>query len=296
MALVRQIKNALAPLIKRLYWIPDKYFLSMVYFIKYHRKLNLKNPQRFTEWMQWYKINDRNPIMLNCTDKYKVRQYVESKGLGQYLNELYQVSRSAQDIDFKSLPEKFVIKTTDGGNGDNVFICRNKSLINKNEVISLINSWQNKHYELLTREWAYTGASDSKVIVEKYLEDKSNLDGSIDDYKFLCFNGKFKVLWIDRGRYSNHRRGFWNEDLVFMNHITIDYPTFDIEPSLPCNIQEMVKVAEKLSEDFQFARVDLYNISGRIIFGEITFYPFGGFGNYNPDSFDFELGSYFVKI
>lgn len=129
MTFVRKIKNVLAPVVKSLYWIPDRYFLSFVYFIKYHRKLNLKNPKRFTEWMQWYKMTERDPRMLDCTDKYKVRAYVESKGLGRYLNELYQVHKSIYEIDINTLPEEFIIKTTDGGNGDNILIVRDKSLI-----------------------------------------------------------------------------------------------------------------------------------------------------------------------
>lgn len=289
----RRIKNALTPVVKSLYWIPDRYFLSVIYFIKYYRKLHLKNPKRFTEWMQWYKINARNTIMLECTDKYKVRNYVERKGLSHILNELYQIKNSAANIDFSSLPNKFVIKTTDGGNGDNVFICRDKSIIDENNVVKLISSWNNKHYERYTREWAYIGATDSNVIVEKLLEDKTNSDASIDDYKFLCFNGKFKILWVDKGRYSDHHRGFWDSNLRFLSEVESVYPKFSTEPQLPSNIKEMINIAEKLSEDFQFARVDLYNINGNITFGEITFYPHGGYMEFIPDSFDFELGSYF---
>ena len=233
--------------------------------------------------------------MLECTDKYKVRAFVKRKGLGKYLNELYQVKDSAKEIDFSDLPDRFVIKTTDGGNGDNVFVCRDKTKLNEDETVNLIASWKNKHYERYTREWAYIGARDSKVIVEKFLEDNSNLDGSIDDYKFMCFNGKFMMLWVDKGRYSNHCRGFWNEDLKFLKNVESDHPTFENEPSLPPNIDEMIRIAEKLSEDFLFARIDLYNIDGKIVFGEITFYPWGGYVKFTPDSFDFELGSYFNK-
>lgn len=160
-------------------------------------------------------------------------------------------------------------------------------------VKNIISSWKNKHYERYTREWAYNGAKDSKVIVEKLLNDPLSPDGSIDDFKFMCFNGKFKVLWVDKGRFSDHRRGFWNSKLEFMPNIVSDHPTFSIEPHLPTNINEMIGLAEKLSEDFKFARVDLYNINGRIVFGEITFYPWGGYIKFTPDSFDFELGSYF---
>ena len=294
MTITRSIKKALAPVVKSLYWIPDRYFLSFIYFIKYQRKLHLRHPKRFTEWMQWYKMYERNPVMLECTDKYKVRNYVEKKGLSNILNEVYQHHSSAKEIDFSSLPDKFVIKTTDGGSGDNVYICRDKSKINTSEVIKLVSSWKNKHYERYTREWAYNGAKESNVIVEKLLEDTTNSDGSIDDYKFLCFNGKFKVLWVDKGRYSSHCRGFWDSELHFLSNVESNRKKCSTEPQLPSNIKDMIDVAEHLSKDFRFARIDLYNIEGQIIFGEITFYPWGGYVKFTPDSFDFELGSFFA--
>ena len=124
---------------------------------------------------------------------------------------------------------------------------------------------------------------------------EQNEDGSIEDYKFLCFNGRFQYLWIDKNRYSNHKRGFWNRDLQFLQGVESDHPTFDVPPILPFNINGMISIAEKLSEDFPFARIDLYNIQGEIIFGEITFYPWSGYVKYVPDSFDFELGNCFAE-
>lgn len=280
--------------INALSFIPDGIMLRAQYLIKLHRWLHLKKPVRFTEWIQWYKVFYRNNEMPQCTDKYLVRDFVEKKlGTNKYLNTLYMVCNDASDIDFASLPNRFVVKTTDGGNGDNVLICRNKGDINVSDVISKVNSWRHKHYENLSREWAYTGATDSKIIVEEYLEDVDSLDGSIDDYKFLCFNGKFEYLWIDKNRYSDHRRGFWNKDLEFLPNVVSDHPTFDVPPALPINVDEMIELSEKLSSSFLFARVDWYNIKGKIVFGEITFYPWSGYVQYNPDEFDFELGKCF---
>ena len=279
-----------------LQFIPDGLMLKLLYFYKFHRFLPLKNPVRYTEWLQWYKAKYRNPEMLRCTDKYKVREYVKERiGDERYLNTLYQVCDSVNDINFKDLPNQFVIKTTDGGNGDNVYICKDKQSLDVEMVKGLVNSWRHKHYEHLGREWAYNGATDSRIIIERYLEDPSNSDGSIDDYKFLCFNGKFRYLWIDKGRYSNHRRGFWDENLKFLDNVYSDWPTFDEPPVLPYNIGEMIEVAEKLAKGFIFARIDFYNINGKITFGEITFYPWGGYVKYTPDSFDYELGSFFTK-
>ena len=277
------------------FWLPDRIMLPLQYYLILHRWPNMKHPRRFTEKIQCYKAFYRNPLMLGCVDKYFVRKYVSEKlGTDKYLNELYQICERAEDIDFESLPDKFVIKTTDGGNGDNVLICRNKFDLDISSTIQRVNSWRNKRYYSISREWAYRGAKQSKVIVEKCLESLENSDGSIDDYKFLCYNGKFRFLWIDKNRYSNHCRGFWNESLRFLEGIESDHPTFEKAPDLPVNIQEMIDVAEKLSEDFPFARVDLYNIQGQILFGEITFYPWSGYVQYSPDSFDYELGKYFI--
>ena len=271
--------------------------LSLQYFIKNKRVLHLKNPKRFTEKLEHYKIHYRNEEMQICTDKYAVREYVEKKlGTNKYLNKLYQVCERAEDIDFENLPNQFVIKTTDGGNGVNIIVCRDKSTLDKNQTISKIKGWKSIDYEVLSREWVYDwakrGDRKPKVIVEQYLESKENADGSIDDYKFLCYDGKFRFLWIDKNRYSNHKRGFWNERLEVLDGVYSDHPTFDHAIPLPENIQEMIDVAEKLAKGFPFVRVDLYNINGKIYFGEMTYYPWSGFVTFTPDSFDYELGKY----
>ena len=292
---LRQKRKLLFFLAKLLFWVPNSIMLSLQYRIKVGRWPDLKMPQRYTEKLQLYKIKYHHLDMTRCVDKYLVRDFViERLGTCDYLNELYQIHQTADEIDFDSLPDQFVIKTTDGGNGDNIFVCRNKSDIDKKKVIKVVNSWRNKKYYIISREWAYRGATDSNVIVEKYLEDDMNQDGSIDDYKFLCFDGKFRYLWLDKNRYSNHKRGFWNENLDFLDDVYSDWPTFEKgEIDLPSNIQQMINFSEKLAEGFPFARVDWYNIKGKIVFGEITFYPWSGYVKFTPDSFDFELGRYF---
>lgn len=290
-------KRQLLYIAARLLWpLPDSIVLKLQYRIRTGRKLNWKNPQRFTEKLQRYKAEYHNPEMMECVDKLTVRDYVKQKmGTEKYLNTLFQACQTADEIDFDTLPNEFVIKTTDGGSGDNVFICHDKQAIDREQVVNLVNSWRNKRYYVISREWAYKGAKQSKVIVEQMLNDPNSNDGSIDDYKFLCYNGKFRYLWVDKNRYSDHRRGFWNEQLQFLPGVSSDHPTFDSEEhvTLPSNIQEMIEVAEKLAKGFPFARIDLYNIEGRIIFGEITFYPWSGYRNFHPDEFDFELGKYF---
>lgn len=288
---MRKIKYFIATI---LWFVPDAIMLRIQYFVKLKRKLSLRNPKRFTEKLQWYKAYYRDPQMLRCTDKYLVRSFViERLNDDKILNRLYQVCNNAKEIDFDNLPNSFVIKTSDGGNGDNIYVCTDKSKIDKAKIIKLVNSWRNKHYDKISREWAYRGAKSSRIIVERYLHDRNNQDGSIDDYKFLCYDGKFRFLWVDKDRYTKHKRGFWDQDLNFLAGVYSDHPTFENPPQLPANISDMIKIAEKLAHGFPFARVDLYNIEGKIYFGEITFYPCCGYVKYYPDSFDYELARYF---
>lgn len=287
----RRIKFGIA---KMLFWVPDEIMLRVQYRILVGRWPNMKNPQRYSEKIQYYKIHYHHPDLMRCVDKYLVRDYViEKLGTDRYLNELYQVHDKAEEIDFDALPDKFVIKTTDGGNGDNVLVCTDKKSLNIEKAIKKVDSWRNKKYYIISREWAYRGAKISRVIVEKYLEDDANADGSIDDFKFLCFDGKFRFLWIDKDRFSSHKRGFWDENLNFLEGVYSDWPTFGKGGiHLPENVKEMITLSEKLSRGFPFARVDWYNIKGKITFGEITFYPWSGYVKYTPDEFDFTLGKY----
>lgn len=282
--------------LRLLKWVPDNVMLRMQYRIKMGFWPNFKHPQRFTEKLQLYKMRYRNPVMHQCVDKYEVRKYVKSKGLGHILNELYGLYDKPEDIDFDKLPEKFVLKTTDGGGGLNVILVRNRSVCNREDIVKKLKLWNgNKQGDTsFGREWAYTGIRHSRIIAEELLEDDNNDDGSVEDYKLMCFNGRFCYLWVDKNRYSDHHRGFWDKDLTFLPNVLSDHDTFAVPPALPDNIGEMVSIAEKLSEDFPYTRIDLYNIKGRIIFGEITFYPWSGYVKFTPDNFDFELGKWFV--
>ena len=276
-------------------FIPDSIMLRLQYRIKMGFWPNFKHPKRFTEKLQLYKMRYRNPIMPMCVDKYEVRKYVENKGLGNILNDCYGVYDSVKDIDLGKLPNQFVAKTTDGGGGLNVVLVKDKGALDVNAFESNLSLWNRRKSISPGREWAYNGIGKSRIVIERLLVDELNEDGSIEDYKFLCFNGRFQYLWIDKNRYSNHKRGFWNRDLQFLQGVESDHPTFDVPPILPFNINEMISIVEKLSEDFPFARIDLYNIQGEIIFGEITFYPWSGYVKYVPDSFDFELGNCFAE-
>lgn len=280
-------------LLKLFSWLPDRIMLPMQYYMILHRRLNLKSPERFTEKIQCYKAFYRNEEMLKCTDKYLVREYVKIKlGTDKYLNTIYQVCKNADDIDFDSLPSSFVIKTTDGGNGDNVYICKDKASIDKVHVTNLVNSWRSKKYYSISREWAYNGARDSKVIVEQFLSDTND---ELLDYKMFCFNGKVEFFKVDFDRYKNHRANYYDLNMNILPFEEAEYPSDEGRAFCkPKNFDIMIEIAEKLSESFPFVRVDLYNIDGEIYFGEMTFYPGSGYSRFIPDSADLEIGKLFT--
>ena len=276
-------------ILKFLKFIPDKLMLKLQYRIKLKRKLNLKNPERYTEKIQWYKLNYRNPVMMKCVDKYYVREYVESKGLGSILNTLYQVVDDPDEIDFSALPDKFVLKTTNGS-GTNI-LCKNKSDLDIEATKKQLRSFLDMAEASAGREWAY-GGSSKKIIVEQLLEDKSNEDGGISDYKFLCFGGKPHYIVYDKDRFTDHKRNFYDIEWNYVK-VDSDCPCFEDSVPKPVNLDKMLEIAKTLSEDFPAVRVDLYNIGGEIYFGELTFYPWSGYVQFAPDEFDIELGNLF---
>ena len=278
-------------ILKFLSFVPDSVMLKLQYRIKMGFGLNLKDPKRFTEKLQWYKIHYRNPLMGKCVDKYEVRKYIESRGLENTLNKLYCVCSDPEEIDFSALPERFVIKTTDGGGGENIFICRDKSALDVEALKLKLRTWKDKKNVNPGREWAYTLIEESRYIVEEYLENEENPEAGISDYKFFCFNGKPYCIAYDVDRYIGHKRNFY--DTQWNNlHVTTDCDTFDDGLALrPEGLEDMLEVAEILSKDFPFVRVDLYFIKGKVYFGELTFYPWSGYVKFKPEDFDYKLGN-----
>lgn len=279
-------------ILKFLAFVPDAIMLKWQYRIKMGRKLDLNRPQRYTEKLQLYKMYYRNPILFQCVDKYRVREYVATKGLTSILNTLYGVYEDCKDIDWKVLPDSFVIKTTDGGGGENIFICKNKSDLDIESVKSHLVGWKNKKDINAGREWAYTGITKSQYIIEELLVNEDNPDAGISDYKIFCFNGKPYCIVYDIDRYIGHKRNFYDTKWCCLN-VSSDCPSFFDSGQKPKGLDDMLMVAEVLSVDFPFVRVDLYYIRNKVYFGELTFYPWSGYVQFNPDEFDFILGKQF---
>ena len=275
--------------------LPDSIMLPLQYRIKLGRKLDLKEPKRFTEKIQWYKMNYRNPVMHQCVDKYLVREYIKDRGLDYILVPLIGKYDSITQVDWDSLPDQFVIKTTHGGGGVNVVVCNDKRKLDIKEIKDKLQCDRRPVKEnTMGREWAYYGLIPG-IVVEKLLINRDNPYAGINDYKIFCYNGHAKYVIVDVDRYIGHKRNFY--DLNWNNlHVTSDCPAADKEIEKPENLDEMLSIAEKLSSDFPFVRVDLYDVDGKVYFGELTFYPWSGYVQYEPDEIDYKLGKDFPLV
>lgn len=273
-------------------FLPDSVMLKLQYRIKFGRKLKLKNPERFTEKLQWYKLNYRNPVMHICTNKEKVREYVKDCGLENILNECYGVYDDIAKFDIDALPESFVLKDTMGGGGLSVLVVDEKTQADPIRIHETVSSWLKRVNTGKTagREWGYAPGKH-KVIAEKLLRDDKS--GELPDYKFMCFDGKVKYVVFDCERFVDHKRAIYDRD---WNYIDVETDCKKKENTVPKpeGFEEMRRTAEILAKNFPYVRVDLYWVNGKVYFGEMTFYPWSGYVQFNPDEFDFTLGNEFV--
>ncbi len=280
-------------ILRTLDFVPDSLMLRAQYFMKTGRLLHLKNPQRYTEKLQWYKLYYKDPLMAQCVDKYEVRKYVEQCGLGHLLNECYGVFERVEDIDFEKLPNRFVLKDTLGSGGNDIIIVKDKFQADIPAIKMQLADWLARPStgKNSGREWVYENKKH-RVIIEKYLTDSTQSNGIVD-YKFLCFQGKPCYVVLDIDRYLNHKRNIYTADWKYLP-VSTDHETYgDVVPK-PAFLEEMTRYVRQLSRIFPAVRVDLYQVDGKIYFGELTFFPWSSYVRFKPDEFDFTLGKQFV--
>lgn len=271
--------------------LPDSIVLKKSYRRVFNRKLDLKNPIRYTEKNQWLKIHDRNPKYTMMVDKYLVKEYI-AKTIGEeYVIPLLGVWNSFDEIDFEKLPEQFVLKTNHDWNGIYIFKDKNQ---NKLSIRDNINDRLKHNYFWAHdfREWVY---KDIKPVVfaEKYMDEGTG--ESLRDYKFMCFNGKVRMIQVESNRVLENNSVYMNYYDTNWEPIQIERLDHEMNPkhqNKPLNFEKMIEIAETLSKDISFVRVDLYEVLGKIYFGELTFYHTGGFLPFKNDSDDLMLGSW----
>ncbi len=247
------------------------------YLVAYKSICNLKNPKSFSEKLIWLRWNTyyQNKTVLDCCDKYLVREYVSEKGCDDTLNELIGVWTSPSEIKWDELPDRFVLKRSQGCNDS--FICANKGKYDKNELEKYKRIWKKEEltYDVPLAKVAGIKPSELKkwYICEKYLCDSTGQ--SPMDYKFYCFHGEPKAILAITGRFETITGAIMSTDWRQLATLTGKYNKLDKPLERPKSLGKMVDVARKLSEPFPFVRVDLYDIEGEVIFGELTFYPNG---------------------
>ena len=277
-------------ILSMLRFVPDKPMLKLQYRIKCGRPLNLADPQRYTEKMQWYKLFYRDPLMRRCADKFQVRGYLEEKGYGYLLNELYAVFERPEDISLDLLPEAFVLKVSNGSSTN--LLCPNKADLDLTKVKKQFREFLIQSNSNAGCEWVY---NDGKpvIIAERYLTDPEQANGSLRDYKILCFSGKPEYIICVDGRHTDRYCHVVYDTAWKKQQVVIGESSADADYPRPVNLDQMLAIAEDLSKDFPAARIDLYSIAGKLYFGEITFFPWSGFMHFRPDSFDAILGEKF---
>lgn len=266
--------------------IPDRIYLQIVYFRHFKKFIDFDNPKTFNEKIQWLKLNYRKEEYTNLVDKYRVKQYITKLIGEEYVIPTLGVWKNVDDIDFKSLPEKFVLKCNNDSGG--IVICKNKKDFDEAKAKSFLKERLKNNGYWYGREWPYKNVKPC-IIAEKYMEDSISKD--IKDYKFFCFNGSMEFFDIDIDRFIEHRANYYDRNGNFLPFgKTYCPPDYTKKIEMPKNLDKMIELAETISHNTVLSRIDFYEIDGQVYFGEITFYPGSGFSPFTDEKWDYKLG------
>lgn len=264
--------------------------LSYIDYLRcYHKILNLKKPDTVGAKIQWIKKYGHLERYTDLVDKYKVRDYIGKTIGSDYLSKIYYVFNNSDEIELENLPNKFVLKCNHCSGG--IYICKDKSKITQKEwknVKKNLKKWLSINYYNGTGETQYRYI-EKKIICEEYLEDDS---GSLRDYEFYCFNGKPKYIAVSE---NTHTSKFtidyfdleWNKDNEF--NCVGDKNNLKIIRK-PINLDEMLNIVKKLSEPFEYIRVDLRLVKSKVYFGELTFTSANGTWPFKNQEKEIEIG------
>ena len=270
-----------------LYGVAPVFEMKLMYFIKHHEWLNLDNPETYNEKLNWLKLFYRDDLMPKCADKYSVRDYISSKGYGEYLPKLYWHGSKPEDIPFDSLPKSFVLKST-SGLGNNLIV-KDKSKLNVKDTIRMARKWMKEKYLVAYGEWHYMKIKPS-LIVEELLSDGVNEVPA--DYKLFCFNnypGSVLCTALDTDRFKGHRRDIYDRDWNLLD-VKFKFKRNGHPKQKPSCYEQMCKVAEDLAKPFPHARIDFFVIGERFYIGEITFFNGAGFDLITPYEYNLKMG------
>jgi len=271
-------------------FLPPKLYAKFHYEYFNGKKLNLDHPVEFNEKIEWYKVYYHHLILNQLVDKYEVRPFVKEKIGEQYLNEIYGVYNTVEDIPFKDLPNKFVIKATHSS-GHNIIV-KDKTLLDIKKVSKKLRKWLtiNQYYRM-GQEWAYKDVKP-RYIIEKFLKEENR--NTLVDYKFYCFNGVPKFIDVHIDREEDHKQGCFDLDFNLLPFgKSANYKSISSTINKPSNLEEMVQLSHILAKKLPFVRVDFYSVNGKTIFGEMTFYPSDARKAFYPLEYNKIIGDYF---
>lgn len=272
--------------------LPDWLYISLEFKKHIGYFPNLRNPQTFNEKLQWLKLHDRKPIYTTMVDKFEAKKYVADIIGEEYIIPTLGVWDHFDDIDFDSLPEQFVLKCTHDSAG--IVIVKNKNDFCRDAAKEKLEARLKQNFYYSGREWPYKNVKP-RLIAEKYMEDAKTRE--IRDYKFFCFDGVAKALFIASDRQKEDEETKFDFFDMEFNHLEVKngHPFADPLPEKPERFDEMRELAEKLSQKIPHLRVDFYEINGKAYFGELTFFQNSGFVPIEPESWDKELGTW-IKL
>ena len=280
--------NKLAKKIRyALRFLPDELYIQLNYFAHFKKFANLKNPVTYNEKLNWLKLHDHNPLYTTLVDKYEVKKYVEKIIGEEYIIPTLGIWERFEDINFEVLPNQFVLKCTHDSEG--LVIVKDKSLLDKKTAKVKIENCLKQNFYFIGREWPYKNVKP-RIIAEKYMEDTET--GELRDYKFFCFKGEPKMMFIASDRNSGNVK-FDYYDMEF-NHVdlTQKYPNSLKPLRKPEEFNEMIRISRILANGFPHVRVDWYEVNSNLYFGELTFYHFSGFMPFRPRYWDNTFGNW----
>lgn len=268
---------------------PKEYprLLEKRYFEITGKKMDINHPVTYSEKIQWLKLYDPNKERSMLADKVAVRAWIKDKIGEKYLIPIYGVYNSFDEIDFSKLPNQFVLKTNHSSGWN--MVVKDKNKFDKKKAKKQFDKWMKMDYAFWTEFEPHYSSIIPKIIVEKYMEDES---GNLTDYKFLCFDNKAEFVWVDFDRFSNHKRNVYDMEWNLQPWSQFTYENYlpDGGVPVPNGFEEMKEIANKLCQGFIHVRVDLYNVDGKIYFGEMTFTNGSGFELLYPIEYEKIIG------
>ena len=272
------------------YCYTDEGMIRHIFRIRNGFYPDLENPKTFSEKIQWLKLHWYDPLACTCADKYAVREHVKKSIGEEYLNELYGVWNSPDEVDLDVLPEQFVLKGTHGSHFN--IICRDKKALNWEKEKNKLIRWSSINYYWQNREWVYRDLKP-RYIAEKFLDDGTGT--SLTDYKIHCFNGEPMYCQRIMNRDTNESMDWFDKDWNLMPFTgMMKNPPHHPSKHRPAHYDTMFEIARALAKPFPYVRVDLYDIHDRVLFGELTFFPGSGLGTFTPPEYNTIIGDMLV--